>query len=875
MSQFWKKLKWFTKGQTAHSYDNHIYNEQHFNSFHCEIAPDWVNQEIQYFSHSTHNELEQDISSMEITSIILKHKRKSAPGPDQITYEMIQHMPLNYFEDLAAIFTYFLQNNIIPDSWHDFHVLPIIKTNKNQNSPTSYRPIALSNTLRKIFEKIIVNRLLHYLEKNKLWPQMQYGFRPGYSTMNNLSIFNIDILLAFHKKEIIEATFLDISKAFDSVRINLLQQDLLEYKIPHSIINIITSLMINRRIYMKTHAAISNYRLTSLGLPQGSSLSPILFNLYTGKLFEQIHSHARLLQYADDIILYISCNKLQLQHAYNAPLQLALNKAAIWLENKGLQLNVNKCKHIYFSRINKFQVLNLKLLNIIIPITDNVKFLGLHMDSKMNWKLHYDNLAHKTREAKKILKYLSGRWWGSNQNTLIHIYKTFIRQKLEYGLFLTDYTYKKYLKPLNKEIYDVCKTISGINGNPDHLALIHELGLQEPHTRAEILATNFLTKCVSTIDNPILPKLQLLCKIYKPQYINRSNQDPSLIKIYKSLQNFKIIQLPHTVQQYTTWQMYWHNFSVIMDFCEITSLRLYWNNIPPQLLINTHSTIHIYTDGSKNDKGTGAAIYCPTNNYSKKYKLSPYTSIYTAEAFAVRQAILYVSQYKYSNVTIFSDSLSVLQSIKHFGYTIQKNWYIKNIKELLFKYSYLNINLAWIPAHKNIHGNETADLLAKSAIETGSPTNILLPAIDVKTYIKQHIHDNIQEKWNKYIQHKAIRYGNLSPKINLKPWFNNFSTNRSLITTIIRLRMGTAQTPCYLYKINASNSPNCVCGEVGSINHMLLACHNKTLEIDRFYKTLSDLKVHFPTKIELLISNPKPHIIKELFQHISRCKMKI
>ena len=407
--QFWNKLKWFTtKHKTVEYKDN--YNSDWISKFHNIIAPDSVHQEITPLPTSNTNN-STPISVVEIMDVLKTHTRKSAPGPDGVTYEMIRNLPPLYFDEISIIFNEIILYGMIPESWSETHIIPIHKQNTDPNNEMNYRPIALTNTFKKLLEKIIANRIMYQLESTSSWPHNQFGFRKGYSTLNNLAILTIDVLLALHRKESVDSLFLDISKAFDSVLLPELKQDLLVYNIPANFINFIMKVLQARTTCIKIGNHITGKRITSQGLPQGSSLSPILFAIYTGKLWPEVNDKVRLLQFADDIVLYTTSSYDQI-HSHQSSLQYALNKAITWLSNKGLYLNTSKTKRLIFSRRNTTHSTQLNINGTPIETTTSIKFLGMIFDNKLTWNKHLTVLNDKLLETKKNYTILSRKMVG-------------------------------------------------------------------------------------------------------------------------------------------------------------------------------------------------------------------------------------------------------------------------------------------------------------------------------------------------------------------------------------------------------------------------------------------------------------------------------
>ncbi|KYQ54710.1 Gag-Pol polyprotein [Trachymyrmex zeteki] len=159
------------------------------------------------------------------------------------------------------------------------------------------------------------------------------------------------------------------------------------------------------------------------------------------------------------------------------------------------------------------------------------------------------------------------------------------------------------------------------------------------------------------------------------------------------------------------------------------------------LHLTTESTV-FYTDGSKVDHSTyvGAAVFSPQLQAELMYKLFSYTSVFSAEAYAIYNAITISIDLHLRKVTIVTDSRSVLEAVK--GTCIRTNNYLillirARIEEA--ENEGTRIQFLWVPSHRGITGNEKADQLAKRAIRHGIEPNFKVLYSDLCAVIKQQI----------------------------------------------------------------------------------------------------------------------------------------
>lgn len=211
----------------------------------------------------------------------LQTSSDSAPGFDNITYSMLANLPLNIRQILLTAFNLMWTNDEDVPDLKNIVTVPILKPNSNSDLPNLYRPISLLPCILKIYEKVIKSRLEWWIEENNILPSYQYGFRKGMSTRDALTDFVTNIKINLSENRFISSVFLDIKNAYNCVDLDILQDKLIKLGIPSKAAGNIVQLYRDRKIYVRMqNNELYGPKTCSLGLPQGSILSPILFNLY-------------------------------------------------------------------------------------------------------------------------------------------------------------------------------------------------------------------------------------------------------------------------------------------------------------------------------------------------------------------------------------------------------------------------------------------------------------------------------------------------------------------------------------------------------------------------------------------------------------------
>ena len=146
----------------------------------------------------------------------LKKCHDTAVGCDDIHYQFLKHLPFRSLDSLLCISNKIWHTGILPDFWKEATVIPIPKPSKDSTNPANYPPIALTSCICKIMERMVNDRLVWFLKKNKLIASVQSGFRKQRGTVDLLIRFETFIREAFIKKEHAVSVFFDLESDYDT-----------------------------------------------------------------------------------------------------------------------------------------------------------------------------------------------------------------------------------------------------------------------------------------------------------------------------------------------------------------------------------------------------------------------------------------------------------------------------------------------------------------------------------------------------------------------------------------------------------------------------------------------------------------------------------
>ena len=256
--------------------------------------------------------------SMEELEYAISLSSPTSPGEDEILYSMISHLPSCAKEFFLNVLNEFWCSGSSSKSWKTSVIVSILKPGKDSSLPQGYRPIALTSCGCKLYERMINFRLVWLLESKNLLSNRQFGFRKNRSTMDPLSFITREIQNAFAIQNQTIAVFFDLEKAYDTTWRGGILKQLAEWGIGGNMFFAIKDFLSDRYLKVRVGSVFSSSYIQEEGIPQGSVLSPTLFNIAINGLLEQVPVGVQGLAFADDFAVFCSkssaveaCQKIQ------------------------------------------------------------------------------------------------------------------------------------------------------------------------------------------------------------------------------------------------------------------------------------------------------------------------------------------------------------------------------------------------------------------------------------------------------------------------------------------------------------------------------------------------------------------------------------
>lgn len=372
------------------------------------------------------------LSLTETNEIICKLRTNSAPGADGVSAGIIKDIRQLILEPLTHLINASFEDGEFPPQLQRAAVLPIFKKG-DKRLVTNYRPVSLLSVFSKIFEYAMLSRLNGFIQKYNILSTRQHGFSKGKSTTTAFYDYLKFIIQKVEKRQCPLVIYCDLSKAFDCVPHNRLLNKLDHYGIRGTAGKWLTSYLGNRSQFVRlnfvnansTNVFVSNDLPISTGVPQGSVLSPLLFNLYLNDLVTYLHDSLTIM-YADDTTILLSSESLV---DTIAAASVCVNSLYTWFTANGLVLNKNKTHFMIFHpRQRSIQIPD--DVNVITPIS-SVKFLGITITETLDWADHCNELTRKIHSKCFLFRSIRS---SMSLNALLNAYYAEIQSRLSYGI---------------------------------------------------------------------------------------------------------------------------------------------------------------------------------------------------------------------------------------------------------------------------------------------------------------------------------------------------------------------------------------------------------------------------------------------------------
>ena len=339
------------------------------------------------------------VTGAELQDTVARMNSSGACGADGLSMAFFKKCCSAIWHVVLCIVNTSLATSVVPDSWKVAVVQPIYKSSGSIRDPANFRPISLVPCLAKIVERIVHKQLYAYFDTNHLFSSTQHGFRRFHSTETALINVTDRVLQGMDHGEISLLVLLDLSKCFDVVSHSKLIQKLELYGVDSSWF---TSYLSDHYQHVRFCTPDGRQRSSKavrnpIGVYQGTSLGPLLYNIFSNDLSLFIDDNVSITQYADDTQILVTGHKRDIADLIQR-MESTLCTLFQWFTQNQMKVNSSKTQLIVFGTRQMLQDLpktSISVNGVTVEEIPRVKNLGIVMDRYLSFEPHINQLAAK------------------------------------------------------------------------------------------------------------------------------------------------------------------------------------------------------------------------------------------------------------------------------------------------------------------------------------------------------------------------------------------------------------------------------------------------------------------------------------------------
>ena len=374
--------------------------------------------------HQKQNFYFETVDSQSMKKYLQQVKVNKATGYDNIPARMVQMCDDEMCMILTNVINKCFHDNTFPEDMKKAEISPMFKKSDDMNK-NNYRPVSILTTFNKVFETIIAKQLTGYFDT--LFNKMLCAYRKKYAC-DHILIRLIDLWKwSLDRDQFVGTLLMDLSKAFDCIPHGLLICKLRAYGVSEKACIFLSTYLSGRYQRVKVENSRSSWAPVKKGIPQGSCLGPLLFNIFINDIFCFI-TKCDLFNYADDNTLSKSAGTVEL---VIEALKTDANNAIKWFEDNNMKANPEKFQIMLLKPMHCQTALplNVDINDMSLEIQNNVKLLGITIDDKLKFDIQVNNMCSRASRQLNVM-YRFQKIFKETEKRII--YNTFIVSNFNY-----------------------------------------------------------------------------------------------------------------------------------------------------------------------------------------------------------------------------------------------------------------------------------------------------------------------------------------------------------------------------------------------------------------------------------------------------------
>ncbi len=668
----------------------------------------------------------RDITPSEVENAIDSLKTNSSPGPDNVLPIMVKKAKDALVPILTDIFQCCWHEGSVPSIWKEDHRVFIPKPDIDPHIEKALRALSLTPIIGKSFERIVTNRLVWWLETNFQIPDNLFAYRKCRGVVQALLTLICNIRKGFANNEYTVAAMVDLHAAFDTVWRKGIMHKLYNMGIRGRLLLYVESFLTGRRSKLLVNTYQSPWIDTTIGVPQGAIIAPILFTVYIADMTQNISSS---IGFADDLTMWIThvCPQIA-----SGLLENDLDELNVWTRKWRLVINKTKTEVMCFTKSRAVQV-TVKLDNISLAQVETKKCLGVNLDSKLSFTKHVENTRTKALKTLSSVSRLLNETGGMRSALGLMLYNSLVFPILTYAYPVWSTISNTQLSLLEDVHEAALRKITGTHGGTATNSLEVILGvlpfrlqLQDIMAKEYIrilrknpdsATRNIIQQCLdstSTASNPAKLMKQAIRETERIIDLEKLDPEPGYSE------DRAVVEIRKRYLEK------WKDLGSSKNRTSAQKL-LTANSIQEHLSGIQRTTLAIFTDGSAlgNPGPCGCSAIIFTNGLTHdaitiKRPVARHSTSFHGEIAAIDLALEYTAHATLpgcSTVLIHSDCQAAIESVcnNSSNHTTLIKSIVSNIRTLSDRG--IAVEFCWIPGHAGIAANDLADAAAKSAAE--------------------------------------------------------------------------------------------------------------------------------------------------------------